>query len=106
MYFEIYADDVKLYKALKTDNENYAVQQSELNKIFEWASKWQIPISSKKCSAMLVRNNDAVLTRSENVVSVVESTRDFDVIVDSNLSFSPHIKKIVCRAIFKMNLIY
>ena len=53
----LYADDLKLWGAVSTVEEA-DLQQSSLDSLFEWSTKWNLPINYDKCSVMALGSPD------------------------------------------------
>ena len=67
-----FADDTKLcHKARNTDD--IMALQEDINKLVEWANKWQMSFNVHKCSVMHIRHNNM---QSNYNMSIVESTVD------------------------------
>jgi hypothetical protein len=103
---KLYADDLKLYTVLDA-GADYVVMQNRLTDICDWARTWQLSISYAKCNIMYIgdaETNNGMLLNG-NVVPVVDHVKDLGVIVDSSLTFSIHINRIVSQAFVRSNLI-
>src|SRR5664279_747421 len=87
---KLYADDVKLYTSVRcyTDCCNF---QDNLNKLYDWASTWQLSVSFGKCCVINIGkssgfdNTTMVYKIGENVLKTVNSTSDLGVTVDNKL---------------------
>jgi hypothetical protein len=93
---KLYADDCKLF--IRTDVGIGAVGlQEDLNRIFEWACKWQLQLSLSKCNVLpvsLKRNytiNNYVL--GNTVLDSVFEMKDLGITISNNLKFSYHINQ-------------
>ncbi len=105
---KMYADDLKLYTEVQTDDD-YSVLQSKLNDIYEWSNRWQLEISYKKCNVIYISKHGKPSTSMQlngSPLAVLVEVRDLGVIVDSELSFHSHINKMVARAFIRSKLIY
>ena len=90
---EIYADDLKVYKCIKTIHDVIALQMC-LNKIFEWANSWQLNISVQKCACLVIGKNDFILEKyshGEHYINFVTDIRDLGVLIALNLKFHIHV---------------
>lgn len=95
----LFADDVKLYSIVKSDNA-FANLQLGLDSITSWSKEYQLPISIKKCSVMVVGSVDTIVPVNidgQNIKYVSE-VRDLGVYVDPTLKFNAHINRIVAKA--------
>ena len=96
--FAIFADDVKFWKEIKNESDQFYLQNC-LNAVVEWATTWQMTISVERCCVMKTGSSSS--SRFEyhiNCVPVkyVNSVKDPGVEVDATLNFSSH-----CSAISK-----
>ena len=110
---KLFADDVKLYSEIKSDLDFIALQDS-LDNLTQWARNWQLTISINKCYTLDVgrisSNIKPTLSKFTNFIDdtsimSVKSCRDLGVIIDSKLSFVPHIQEIVEKAKQRMALL-
>jgi ribonuclease P/MRP protein subunit RPP40 len=110
---KLYADDLKIYTEIQlVDDLN--LLQSALDALYEWSDRWQLSISCKKCSAILIN----VLEQSEGILNAYPLSvgpnciatnceiKDLGITIDSKLGFSSYISNIVARAHARSNLIY
>ena len=106
---KLYADDLKLYSVLETDDDCNILQE-KLNAIYDWSCKWQLLISYKKCNVMLLYvgnlEHNIQLLLNGNALPVANEIKDLGVIVDDKLTFNGHIGQIVKRAFSRANLIH
>ena len=88
--------------------------QAAINRLTEWAKKWQLQISIPKCSAFRSKNtqwnlaNDvAELTYNidGHVLPFTDHIRDLGVYHDSRLKYDEHISNIVHKAFSRSVLI-
>ena len=85
--------------------------QTTLNKLFDWSTTWQLPISVKKCAVMAVGKNmqqlvTPLFTLGHNYIPAVESMSDLGVVMNRSLSFTAHVCNVVRRASTRMNLLF
>jgi ribonuclease P/MRP protein subunit RPP40 len=110
---KLYADDLKVYTEIQlVDDLN--LLQSALDVLYEWSDRWQLSISCKKCSAILIN----VLEQSEGILNAYPLSvgpnriainceiKDLGITIDSKLGFSSYISNIVAHAHARSNLIY
>ena len=103
----LFADDTKLYRSIKGEEDRNIVQ-SDLNNLFDWSTKWLLKFHPDKCKVMRIRNKrKAVDTHSytmktyegsETTLEIVDSEKDIGVNVDSHLTFEKHISIQVNKA--------
>jgi hypothetical protein len=53
---KLYADDVKLYSCIDSVLDEFRLQQN-LNRLVEWANKWQLSVSISKCSTLQISSH-------------------------------------------------
>ncbi|EFA12433.1 hypothetical protein TcasGA2_TC005244 [Tribolium castaneum] len=93
--YSAYADDIKLFaNPLVTD------LQDQLNLIFQWSEKWQIPLNIAKCCVLQCGHNNPKYLYHINgtLLSVKTSTKDLGVIVNDKLGWSEQCLASVGRA--------
>lgn len=97
----LYADDTKIYKVIKDMNDS-ALLQSDLNDFVEFCNSSNLFLNLNKCFVIS-------FTRSKNPIVYpykicghdldrVSEIRDLGVVMDSKLSFIPHVDKIVANS--------
>ena len=102
-----FADDSKLYKSITCDNDTLLLQE-DLNNVVNWAKSWQLSLNGKKTKLLVIgkclfeRNYDLLC----NAIEKVDTIRDLGVIMDSNLSFTVHCKKLVQKAYYVIRNIF
>ena len=110
---KLYADDLKIYTEIQlVDDLN--LLQSALDALYEWSDRWQLSISYKKCSAILINAREQTeelinanpLSVGPNYIATNGEIKDLGITIDSNLGFSSHINNIVARAHARSCLIY
>jgi len=103
----IYADDVKIYKAYKTEIERNELQ-SDLSKIEQWSKIWALDISSTKTFVFHLGNKNCHHDYFINGIklSQVEVIRDLGVNIDNKLKFDKHIAITTKKAYFKAHQIF
>ena len=97
-----FADDFKLYSVVDSDR-NIDNLQFAIDTIYDWSNTWQVPIATNKCHVMDVGSAHKLgefcpNTLAGNELNFVTSAKDLGVLIDSNLTFSPHISEITVKA--------
>ena len=94
-----FADDAKLLGRVSTQDQ-INVMRSDLNKLFEWSSKWGMTFNTNKFKVMHIgRTNQCVNYEiNHQVLEDVEEERDLGVLVSRNLKVSPQCIKVVKSA--------
>ena len=92
-YILIYADDVKLFAEIKSDNDIKKLQ-SDINSLAFWCSQNGFSLNYSKCSVMSFyrcRNPCIAGYSLDNYpLRRVDSVKDLGIILDTKLSFIPH----------------
>ena len=114
---KMFADDSKLYK--RTDNTNGASDlQRDLDKLYEWSSKWLLKFHPEKCKVVSLGNRPSediptlcLYTQHPNgtleKVTLQETTseKDIGVYIDNKLSFRDQINTKTTKANTIMGII-
>ena len=108
---KIYADDYKLYTEIVTYMQEFMLQHS-INQLIQWSHDCQLPISFPKCSAMHVHRKASKQTNKptyfieRHQIELQTCVKDLGVLIDDELTFSPHINSIVHKASCRSILIF
>ena len=105
-YIKIFADDTKLFSAIK-DEYDSEVLQNDFYLLDEWSRTWQINFSITKCKVLHLgkKNQQEICLMHENdktILSSVENVTehpDLGVLMDTPLSFNKHISSIIYKQI-------
>ncbi len=81
-----FADDTKIGRVIQYD-KNACVLQDKLDKLYDWAGKWQMEFHVGKCSILSVGRNNPLHNYSLNDTSLSRSgsERDLGVLVSADL---------------------
>ncbi|EYB86673.1 hypothetical protein Y032_0275g1063 [Ancylostoma ceylanicum] len=95
----MFADDVKIYKNIHSDNDHIALQ-SAITAIADWSGKWKLPLSSPKTKLFhlgrkRVRN---VYYLGESQLDDTDTICDLDFTFDTKLAFDDHCNIIATKA--------
>ena len=103
----LYADDAKLGGKMDSEME-WAVLQSDLDQLSEWAEKWQLGFNMAKCKVMHIgsRNKKMEYRMQQHVDGKVVTTdlqetmeeKDLGVWMTSNMKSSVHVSHAVSKA--------
>lgn len=97
----IFADDFKIYKRINNVLDCYLLQ-TDLNNIFEWASKNRLFFNVKKCFQMTFSRKTINIAYNYDIdgspLPDKNSIKDLGVTFDSELTFNLQIDNIVSRA--------
>lgn len=101
----MYADDTKVYRPVKTSEDNKYLQK-DLDNLVDWADKWQMRFNADKCKILQIgaKNKNYVYSMrkhgSLDRVKLENSSaeRDLGVNIDNELKFSKHVETQVNKA--------
>lgn len=111
VHIQAYADDLLLW--LETDRCHSGIErlQQALHQVDSWAADWRMKFSADKSSCMCVsrlRNtlNPPPLFFGGQALKRTTSFRYLGVILDSKLSWFPHIREVAARSYQRLRLIH
>lgn len=97
----MYADDMKLSRCIRCPDDA-AILQHDLDKFCMWSSVWKLQLNPSKCKIITftLRKKPFVLSYHVNNATLerVFEMRDLGVVLDSKLTFGPHIDSVVGKA--------
>jgi hypothetical protein len=95
----LYADDIKLWGAVSTVEEADLLQSS-LDSLFEWSTKWNLPINYDKCSVMALGSQDpfGAYHIGGHLLKSVSQEKDLGVILKSDFTTTADTLKKVASA--------
>ena len=95
----ISADNLKLSHSISSPEDVYLLQ-SDLDSIYQWSSKWKLPVNATKLAHMHLgfRFQPGNYNFNSHSISLVHSFKDLGVTVDDKLTFREHIKNISTTA--------
>jgi len=97
---KVFADDTKLYNIAS----NSTVIQVDINKLQDWSELWNLYFNVAKCHVMHMgkknENYEYTMKMKDDVIVIntCEEEKDLGVTFDANLSFDPHILRVVNKA--------
>ena len=94
-----FADDTKIASRVTTSDDQEKVQ-SDLDRLANWAQKWQMNFNTDKCKVLHIGNNNDHANYSLNGVqlSKVDQEKDLGVIISSDLKPQKHCKEVIKTA--------
>ena len=97
--FKLFADDVKVYTCI-THFESAIMLKHCLDLICNWATSWQLKLSPSKCTVLsLGKAHVNTLYHCRDVVlPILNQMTDLGILIDDQLSFSPHIDTVCTKA--------
>lgn len=97
----IFADDLKLYRVIDASTDAVLLQE-DLDSVRDWCTRNRMILNADKCYHITFTKKRKAYTSSYSldgrVLQKVDKIRDLGVILDSRLTFIPHIDSIVSRA--------
>jgi len=88
--------------------KNVTALQCGLDALATWSTEWQLTISNTKSSVLCL--NPSTVTQSYTInqssIGLVHEMCDLGVTIDSKLTMSQHVSKIVSKARMRANLIF
>jgi hypothetical protein len=96
---KIFADDTKLFRAIRII-EDHDVLQQDLDNLVEWSNKWQLGFNETKCKSLHLGSSNQRLNYHMNsqILEDTRNERDLGVYVDEELQFHDHVSKAVAKA--------
>ena len=107
---KLFADDLKSYNVFDY-RSNPPSMQNAVDALLGWCSSWQLNLSSPKCGSLLLQGNsnfrdsETILMGNEEL-KTLKTVSDLGVVIDANLSFSPHINIVVGKAKQRLFLLF
>ena len=87
---KLFADDMKVYRALRNVHEDTQILQDDLNVLEQWSTDWQLSFNTTKCEVMRIsQKNDTSSPGYRlcgNRLNTVSETKDLGIYITSNLS--------------------
>jgi ribonuclease P/MRP protein subunit RPP40 len=106
---KMFADDLKLYSAIDTQDDSLTLQQS-IDKLAQWADDWQLAINISKCSVLHLGSVSYASNSSYKIngvtLSINPTVLDLGVEMESNQSYHNHIVKIVSLANVRVGVLF
>ena len=93
----MYADDTKLYREIKTI-EDQRILQKDLDTLTKWSEIWLLKFHPEKCFNLTIGIREGeessyhmMIDNVKHEMTKIEEIKDIGVIMDSNLKFEKHI---------------
>jgi hypothetical protein len=104
---KIYADDIKIYLPVSSDENQHDLQQN-LNNVLSWLENHGLLVSTNKSGVLCIGHGpiDCHYINNNDPIPLVPEYKDLGVRVDSKLSFSNHINKICADASKRASCIF
>ena len=106
-HLSMYADDTKIFRK-NMNLHDCTLLQSDLDKIFTWATLWQLRLNSEKTKHLRIGNCKYDFTFSLDGVDIdkVDSICDIGVNIQSNLKFTKHCNALARNGHFNIRNIF
>ncbi|EYB90916.1 hypothetical protein Y032_0212g2233 [Ancylostoma ceylanicum] len=97
--FSAFADDVKLYRPIVTENDRSALQEA-VDFVHSWSCGWGLPLSMDKCKVLHLgsRNKCDSYTIDNTRLEEPCQVTDLGFIITKDLSFDTHCQMIALKA--------
>ena len=108
---EIFADDTKVFKSIKSLSDCCLIQRT-LNALSAWSDKWLLSFNASKCNVLHLGKNNIkhnyymIKGDSKVILNKTECEKDLGVHIDKNLDFKKHISTQIKKARSTCGLIY
>ena len=93
-----FADDLKLYKVIRNHTDSLSLQD-DIDLLSEWSEKWKMSLNYAKCVVLRLSLKrlpiDTVYKIGSHELELVNSYSDLGVILDTKLTFTPHVTSII-----------
>ena len=105
-YIKIFADDTKIFNAIKTSQDSNILQE-DIDNLALWTIKWQLPLNMDKSKVIHYGRNNTEKDYHITDIGITkdEVEKDLGVNFDSKLKFSPHVATIAKKANSRLGLI-
>ena len=98
---KLYADDALVYRRIHSETDQNNLQE-DLHRLAQWAATWQMSFNVQKCMYLRITNklHPYVYDYYMNDLHIqqVEHAKYLGIIIDKNLTWSEHVKKVVNKA--------
>ena len=97
----MYADDLKIFSVVKSQNDVLKLQQ-DLDAVTKWAADWKLNLNASKCKSFKITLKRNFIHSSYGIngtlLENVGKIRDLGVVLDQKLTFSDHIDHVASKA--------
>lgn len=104
-----YADDIKIYREVKSDNDCSALQD-DINRLYRWCVNNNMSLNISKCLIITFTKNKCPIHNTYKInntnVARQNIVKDLGVLLDSKLSFTDHYDCIISKANKAMGFIF
>ena len=97
----LYADDAKLYRKITCQNDTQ-ILQNDIETLHHSSKTWKLKLNPSKCKTFRITLKTKPLVTKYSIGTTtldhVENIRDLGVILDTKLTFGPHVDQTVKKA--------
>lgn len=97
----LFADDLKVYRAIKTKNDCNLLQE-DINAVDEWCVFNNLPLNTSKCQCFTLSRSLTSILHCYGIKNCpldrVTSKKDLGILLDPRLTFNEHIDYVICKA--------
>ena len=106
----LFADDIALYRPIHSDMD-FSILQRDVNAIVSWINNSLLSLQPAKCCSMLVSRRRSPSSPPSFLVqgtplSHVSSVKYLGILINSDLSWSPHVAKLCSKVRKLVGLLY
>ena len=96
---KLFADDAKLYRTIRTENDISSLQK-DIDSLIQWSKFWQLPFNEDKCKCIHLGRDKYSHTyhMNEHQLENVKEEKDLGVIMDHKLKFHTHTSAAIKKA--------
>ena len=105
---QLFADDAKIFRNVHIRDEASNLKlQKDLDNLYQWSQKWQLPFNTSKCKVLHLGHNNPCHQYKMNgqKLQMIEEEKDLGVVIDNELKFHNHTSTVVKKANSKLGLI-
>ena len=98
-FCQLFADDAKVFRSICSLEDNKKLQ-CDLDKLSDWAEKWQLYFNTDKCKSLHIgrANKKQVYQMNGKSLDQVVEEKDLGIIIDNELKFHPQTATSVKKA--------
>ena len=96
---KLFVDDAKMFKAIES-MDDISIIQNDINTLFDWLNKWQLPLNKSKCKHIHFGKNNPNhdYMMGDIPLESVSEEKYVGVVLDPTLNFRLHINIMISKA--------
>ena len=107
-FFLLFADDLKFY--LKVQDQHDCIRlQADLDRLTQWCDQNGMELNNNKCQLMIFSRGRSPLNHVYHIkgssLFLAPQIKDLGVMLDSHLSFTPHLDSVVSKSLQMLGFI-